>query len=511
MGLGRELKGHPMKTTLRLCAAGLAAWASVAAAAAPQADFADAAAMNRRLGRGINMGNMFEAPEEGAWGNPWKSGYFRVIAGLGFRHIRLPVRWEPPARSLETPPYTIRPEFLARIRAVADEARAEGLLVVVNMHHHERLVADPEGQRARFLSQWRQIAEAFRDEPETLLFELLNEPNGALTPERWNDLLAEALAVIRESNPRRIVLVGPGEWNSLAALPRLRLPDDPRLILTVHYYNPFAFTHQGAGWVGPAANSWLGTRWRDSEWERDEIRGQFQPLADLRARTGIPVHVGEFGSIERADMDSRVRWTRFLARFFEEQRFSWAYWEFSAGFGIFDPRTGSVRRPLADALLKDPLPPPAKARSRVVESFDFKRDLEGWTLSAHSGAQATASVSGGRAVLSVSRAGDKPWQAQWIRTGIALEKGRGYRVVLRAAATAPMAVQVYIGPNGPPWGSYSGWNTVTFGPEPAERSFLFTMNQASDPGARMVWDLGAAVADLRVESVRIEAIEWGDE
>ena len=344
-----------MNQGLSLCAAGLVAWTAVAAAS-PQSAFEDAEAVNRQLGRGVNMGNMFEAPAEGAWGNPWKSGYFRRIAQLGFRHVRVPVCWESPERSLEEPPYTIRPEFLTRIRAVVDEARAEGLLVILNMHHHERLIADPAGQRARFISQWRQIAEAFRDHPDTLLFELLNEPNGALTPEIWNDLLAAALAAVRESNPRRIVLVGPGEWNGLAALPRLRLPEDRHLILTVHFYDPFSFTHQGAGWAGPHAQSWLGTRWRDTEWERDEVRSRFQPLLDLRARTGLPVHVGEFGSYERADMDSRVRWTRFLARFFEEQRFSWAYWEFSAGFGIYDPRTESVRRPLADALLKDALP-----------------------------------------------------------------------------------------------------------------------------------------------------------
>ena len=28
--------------------------------------------LNTRLGRGINMGNAFEAPTETEWGNPWK-------------------------------------------------------------------------------------------------------------------------------------------------------------------------------------------------------------------------------------------------------------------------------------------------------------------------------------------------------------------------------------------------------------------------------------------------------
>jgi len=68
---------------------------------------AAAFAMNARLGRGINMGDMFEAPSEGSWGNPYRPEYFRTIADLGFSHVRIPIRWETPERSMAAPPYTI--------------------------------------------------------------------------------------------------------------------------------------------------------------------------------------------------------------------------------------------------------------------------------------------------------------------------------------------------------------------------------------------------------------------
>src|SRR5687768_14982100 len=93
--------------------------------------------MNDRLGRGINMGNTFEAPSEDEWGNPWKSEYFKVISELGFNHVRLPVRWEPATRSMATAPYTIQPVFLERIKAVIDTALRYNLHIIVNMHHHE--------------------------------------------------------------------------------------------------------------------------------------------------------------------------------------------------------------------------------------------------------------------------------------------------------------------------------------------------------------------------------------
>lgn len=88
------------------------------------------------------------------------------MADLGFDHVRLPVRWEPSDRSMDTAPYTIDPAFLNRIREVVDVALKYKLHIIVNMHHHEALYEDPEGQKARFISQWQQIADHFRDYPE---------------------------------------------------------------------------------------------------------------------------------------------------------------------------------------------------------------------------------------------------------------------------------------------------------------------------------------------------------
>src|SRR5688572_1812502 len=125
--------------------------------------------MNDRLGRGINMGNTFEAPSEEEWGNPWKPEYFKVISELGFKHVRLPVRWEPAARSMATPPYTIQSVFLERIKAVVDTALRYNLHIIVNMHHHDALYEDPSAQKARFLSQWYQIADYFKSYSDKLL------------------------------------------------------------------------------------------------------------------------------------------------------------------------------------------------------------------------------------------------------------------------------------------------------------------------------------------------------
>jgi len=81
-----------------------------------------------------------------------------------------------------------------------------------------------------------------------------------MTPEQWNELLATTLCVVRAVDPDREVLVGPVMANAVAALSSLELPNDPHLTATVHYYSPFAFTHQGAWWE-PGSAAWIGTTW----------------------------------------------------------------------------------------------------------------------------------------------------------------------------------------------------------------------------------------------------------
>ena len=231
--------------------------------------------INTRLGKGVNMGNMFEAPTETAWGNPFRDDYFQRIAALGFDHVRVPIRWDTQERVNLESPYTINPDFMDRVKYVVDKAREEDLMVIINMHHHDDLFENPEANKDRFLAQWEQISAVFKDYDDNLLFEVLNEPHGNLSAELWNVYFEDALHVIRVENPTRAVVMGIAEFGGLRALPKLIAPDDPNIILSIHYYEPFTFTHQGAGWVN-GSDPWLGTKWTNNSLERDAIRGQFE-------------------------------------------------------------------------------------------------------------------------------------------------------------------------------------------------------------------------------------------
>ena len=256
-----------------------------------------------RLGRGVNLGNTLEAPKEGEWGVTLEERFFDLIRDAGFNSVRVPIRWS--THALVEAPYTIDEAFFERVDWVVENALERDLVVIINMHHYEEIFKDPEKHKERYLALWKQIAERYQGQPEGLYFEPLNEPNGQLNF-YWNTYLAEVLAVIRETNPQRTVVLGPTDWNSLFTLASLRLPEEDRnIIVTFHYYLPFEFTHQGAEWA-EGSDAWLGKKWPESDRAGDMIRANFRAADDWSKVNGRPIFLGEFGAYRKADMESRA-------------------------------------------------------------------------------------------------------------------------------------------------------------------------------------------------------------
>ena len=460
--------------------------------------------LNQKLGKGINMGNMFEAPAEGEWGNPFRDDYFQKIAGLGFNHVRIPIRWDVASRAMQTAPYTIQASFLERIKYVIDLALSQGLYVIINMHHHDAVFQDPDGVKPRFLSQWSQIANYFKTYDQKLLFEVLNEPNTNLTGQKWNQYFKDALAEIRKTNADRAVLMGIAPWGGLGGVPDLVVPEDENIIITVHYYDPFTFTHQGAEWVDNST-PWLGTKWENTTLERNEITGSFAYLIQFAKSINKPIHVGEFGAYSKADLDSRVLWTNFLARWFESQGFSWAYWEWSAGFGIFNPASDQYLTRLADALLKDPMIP-AKPQTTVKVFEGNFGPADGWNLYAQGGAAASLNRSNGQGIVDVTQSSGTGWHVQLVQNNIQLKKDSRYLVTVKASSNMPVSITNYLGMNFSPWGSYSGYKSLSLATAETEQTYSFIMTSPTDPAARLVFDMGSKPAKITIYQVKVEEV-----
>ena len=321
-----------------------------------------------RLKRGVNLGNGWEAPPPNSWGVKFTTEDIDRIAAEGFDHIRVPVAWhfrlKPNGNGFE-----IDPSFLAELEPVLRRALDRKLHILLNWHHFNDFTAAPSENLGRFASGWETIARHFQSWPPGLFFELLNEPCDALTTEVANPIYQETIAAIRKTNPARIIVVSPGHWGIVGELDRLRLPDnDDRIVVTVHCYEPFHFTHQGAGWVGfqklqgitypgpPKTPLQVPESLRENSGVRSFIEryntlpGDLNPCSPLAIRDlldtarewslyfGRPIHLGEFGSHNPADHASRSRYLRDVKTLAEARMIPWTLWEWKSGFGYWDPQ-----------------------------------------------------------------------------------------------------------------------------------------------------------------------------
>ena len=200
---------------------------------------------------GANLGNYLEAPPGQNWGVTFTADEFAVMRAEGFDHLRVPVGWQHYAGPV--PDFTLSPEIFGRADFVVTNALNNKLAVMINIHHFDELDTNPAAATDEFLKIWAQIAAHYRDFPAQLAFELDNEPHGKATTAVMNPIYARAIAEIRRTNPRRAIFVEPGNWGGVDELKNLALPPDDNVIVSVHCYDPFYFTHQGATWAGQDA------------------------------------------------------------------------------------------------------------------------------------------------------------------------------------------------------------------------------------------------------------------
>jgi endoglucanase len=302
---------------------------------------------NRRLGRGVNIlgyDPIWRARERARF----QEKHFRLLKEAGFNSVR--INLYPFRQMAETNGWSVRASWWAVLDWAVKQAQAQGLNAILDLHEYGAMGADPEGNKEKFVAFWRQLSSHCQNAPESVLFEVLNEPSKQMTPQLWNDYLREALGIIREKNPNRMVIIGPAFWNSIDHLHELELPaEDRNLIVTVHYYIPMDFTHQGAAWADRKDK--LGVEWLGTEKELDVIKRDFDKAQAWAKEHQRPIFLGEFGAYDKGPMDSRVRYTSSVARAAEQHGWSWAYWQFDSDFILYDMAKDGWVEPIRGALV----------------------------------------------------------------------------------------------------------------------------------------------------------------
>lgn len=291
------------------------------------------------VARCVNLDQALEAPHEGEWGYTITRPDIKWIAAQGFDTIRLPVRFDAHWNG------QIVPGFLARVDAVIGWALAADLNVILDLHHFDDLMQDPSAHAATFQAIWVELAMHYADHDDRLIFELLNEPHDALSTSKAVALFKGVMPIIRAQNPDRWVIIEGGNWANIGEMGNLPRFDD-RTALSFHYYGPWEFTHQQAGWLTDP----LPPRAWGSEADIAAVNGDIAQAAEY----GVPMLLGEFGVTVQTQDQDRADWTKAVRQAAENHDIGWCHWGFAGNFAIFDKDARDWMPGMQDALIADP-------------------------------------------------------------------------------------------------------------------------------------------------------------
>ncbi len=237
-----------------------------------------------------------------------------------------------------------------------------GQAVIWDLHDNSTMGLSKSAiARQGFVSFWKAIAEHYRgDYEKALVFELKNEPVFSKNPQTWYRLQERTVKAIRKIDPERTIMVTCTSWSSIDQLPNFTPLPQKNLIYTVHCYDPFFFTHQGATWVGnppsglqhmpfpsseKAAKSILSINepqnqntilWYGKQHFNDQYLLSRMELAMTYAKAHhVPMVLGEFGSNPpKALPADRARWFRGMRKAFDETGIPWCVWGYDDGMGL---------------------------------------------------------------------------------------------------------------------------------------------------------------------------------
>lgn len=315
--------------------------------------------MLKELGfkKGVNLGGWFSQCDysEDRLNNFITEADFKQIADLGFDHVRIPIDYN----VIQNPDYTMSENGLKRIDAALALCDKYSLKAVLDLHktpgysfdagEKEAGFFDSEKYQEIFYTIWETLAERYGDRADRVAFELLNEVTEARFLPAWKRISRECVRRIRLHAPDTIILLGSYHWNSARTVPELDAPYDDKMVYNFHFYEPHAFTHQGAYWNPDYRDvrSTYAACGASPAWFEDFLA----PAVEKAEKEGTELYCGEFGVIDVVPPEEALKWFRDLHEVFARHGIAHSLWSWKQmDFGFIDPRMDGVREELLTLL-----------------------------------------------------------------------------------------------------------------------------------------------------------------
>lgn len=286
---------------------------------------------------------------------------FEDIAAQGFDHVRIPVDFSSNTDDTTTD-YKFVSGTLEKVDIAVKKAMQAGLTVVLDFHqacklNDDTLYTNPTAVSPKYIKIWEQLAEHYKDYPEALVFEVINEPavdDTTFTNAILMKLQEQVLDISKSANANRNIIVTVRNANSSYQLSDLsdKLKNDSNVIVSAHCYDPMYFTHQGATWIKDnEGNIKYPAGVTFTETVADDIKKAINNCAAFEKATGRTVILGEFGVyLNGASMSDATQYIKAVTDYCAEKNIDWCYWEYNSGFGAYNESAKTWKSDILTAL-----------------------------------------------------------------------------------------------------------------------------------------------------------------
>lgn len=300
---------------------------------------------------GWNLGNTLDCYNvtwevsdfETAWGNPRTTkAMIDAVKKEGFNAVRIPVSWNEHMNGNK-----IDGDWLNRVNEVVDYVIDNDMYAIINVHHDDYTwlnpsKADEAAVKAKLVSIWEQLSERFRDYDQHLLFEGMNEPRIIGGQDEWTGGTAEEREVINHlfqafvdtvrksggnNSSRALIITSHAASIEADAVNDIVVPDDDRIIVSIHYYSPWDFAGGENG-----KSDW------GSDSEKKDLDKGFDFLKSKFIDKGVPVIIGEFGATNKNNDSVRASYMEYYVKSAKSRGITCFIWDNGTKdeFGLLD-------------------------------------------------------------------------------------------------------------------------------------------------------------------------------
>lgn len=376
---------------------------NTAKAQSPRPDFT--ATTDPSTWRGVALQLKFTAAT-GIMDKVLQQSDFDYAAACGANVVRLAIHADPKAGRGNAPTSTFvdnngnvidaaNSPGIADLKKAAAMAGKVGIKLIIDMHAAPNAtngtIFGSQADWDNLLHIWTEIAETFKNNPNVIAFDLMNEPKllaylrsqgtptGNIektmfartwtepkewtnTPRDYNMQITNIIRAIRNIDPDRTVIVeGFGVLGNPSNFAWMKPVEGfKNVVYSAHIYEPAKLVFIGMRNFKNKNSQAL----RFDPNDNSALERAFAPLIAFQHKYNVPIYVGEFGisddAIFGADNTGRSYngscWLTTILKMLDDNHFGWTYWDFWHN-GMFPKKTDDPRYlALSAAMRHKPLP-----------------------------------------------------------------------------------------------------------------------------------------------------------